>query len=63
MAKKQVLVLSCDKCGKEGNDTSQYMHVTVGKIPDLNSKGKIQIVSTKDLCLGCLGAPGVNVEP
>lgn len=63
MAKKQVLVLVCDKCGKDGTDPQQFRHVTVAEIPPLDSKGKMKVVSTKDLCLPCLGAPGVNVEP
>lgn len=63
MAKKSVMVVVCDKCGTDGTDVSKFRHVTVAEIPPLESKGKMKVVSTKDLCLKCIGAPGVNVEP
>lgn len=66
MAKKQVFIIVCDKCKTEGTDPKKFHHVVVSDIhdPNVKSTGKrAPILSEKDLCNGCLGAPGVNVEP
>lgn len=60
MAKKEVLVVQCDKCGFEEADTSKFLHVIVSEVhPDHKKKG--QVLTARDLCLeSCVGAPGVN---
>jgi hypothetical protein len=64
MAKVQVLVIKCDKCGTESTDSTNYYHVTVSTIAPLDDKkARAQGISVKDLCKACVGAPGVNVEP
>lgn len=64
MAKKQVLMVECDKCKTTGEDPTKFLHVIVATIPPLDDKkAKSNVVSEKDLCLRCVGAPGVNVEP
>jgi hypothetical protein len=62
MAKHEVLVMTCDKCGTESDDVTKFRTVVVSKL----EKGKgnnLKMVqeSAKDLCIeSCLGAPGVN---
>jgi len=64
MAKKQVLMVECDKCHTSSNDPKDFFHVTVASIPPLDDKkAKSNVISSKDLCKSCVGAPGVNVEP
>jgi hypothetical protein len=64
VAKKSVLVIECDKCKTSSSDTKDFFHVTIQQIADLNDKkSKPTVVSVKDLCKSCIGAPGVNVEP
>lgn len=63
MAKKQVLMISCDNCGKDSANTQDFFHVTVQTIAPLDDKkAKATTVSVKDLCKACVGAPGINVQ-
>ena len=54
MARKEIIVMVCDKCGTEDTDTTRFRHVTVSQI---NTK---KPYSSRDLCEECLGMPGVN---
>ena len=61
MAKHEVTVYVCDKCGTEDNDPTKFQHVTVNAIMPSKKGLKYQQVSSRDLCVeSCLGAPGVN---
>jgi len=63
MATKEVLVVTCDKCGFEEADTTKFLHVTVSTIVPHSGKEKSKVLASKDLCLeSCVGAPGVNRE-
>jgi hypothetical protein len=62
MAKKSVLVVECDKCHRSNSDVTLFRHLVVSTIPPLDDKkAKAEVVVGKDLCLDCLGMPGVNV--
>lgn len=69
MATREVLVVQCDKCGFEDNDTTKFLHVVVSTIPPLvegkkTKDNRSKVLAAKDLCLAsCVGAPGVNREP
>jgi len=57
-------MVECDKCHTSSNNPKDFFHVTVSSIPPLDDKkAKSNVISSKDLCKSCLGAPGVNVEP
>lgn len=62
MAKQEVTVIKCDKCGTESTDISQFLHVQVTALV-LGKKGVVQHerLTSRDLCIeSCVGAPGVN---
>lgn len=61
MAKHEVIVVTCDKCGYEDQDLSKFVHVTVSPL----QQGKKELtygkpLSSRDLCESCVGLPGVN---
>lgn len=63
MARTEVLVVICDKCGKEDADVDNFFHVTVAPINrDTKSNKKMKPKSERDLCLECVGMPAVNRE-
>jgi len=63
MAKREITVVICDKCGFEEADPSKFLHVVVSTIVPHDSKEKVKILTARDLCLeSCVGAPGVNRE-
>lgn len=65
MAKVEVMIVKCDKCGTESGDESQFRHVAVSQISPIQkgkNKGQPNIEKEQDLCLSCLGGPGVNVK-
>jgi hypothetical protein len=63
MATKEILVVTCDKCGFEEADQTKFLHVVVSTIVPHDSKEKVKILTARDLCLeSCVGAPGVNRE-
>ena len=60
MAKVEVTVIKCDKCGFEESDTSKFLHVTVEEVV-IAGKKRPKPLSERDLCIeSCVGAPGVN---
>ena len=60
MAKHEVTIVACDKCGHEEKDEGQFYHVIVTGVKKLDKKGKVQIFTDRDLCESCVGMPGVN---
>lgn len=60
MAKHEVIMMVCDKCGTESKELSEFYHVTVTGCQPLDKKGKKMVHSDRDLCESCVGMPGVN---
>lgn len=55
MARKEIIVMVCDKCGFEDTDASKFRTVIIQTVAK-----KPKVESSRDLCEGCLGMPGVN---
>ena len=64
MAKHEVIVVTCDKCGYEDRDLTKFFHVTVSPLqPGKRAKAELihgKALSSRDLCESCVGLPGVN---
>lgn len=64
MAKQEITVIKCDKCGTESTDPSQFLHVQVTALVwGRGNKANLihQRLTSRDLCIeSCVGAPGVN---
>lgn len=62
MAKVEVTVIKCDKCGTEDTDPTKFLHVTVEEVVIAGRK-RPKPLSERDLCIEtCVGAPAVNRE-
>lgn len=59
MAKQEILIVTCDKCGFEESDTTKFRHVTISAVTP-GGRTTAPILSSRDLCESCLGLPGVN---
>lgn len=64
MAKVKVLMISCDKCGFEEQNTKLFRRVTVTEVLPLEAttKARPKVISERDLCESCIGLPSVNRE-
>lgn len=62
MAKVEITVIKCDRCGFESTDPTEFLHVQVSPIQ--TSKGRFiygKPITSRELCIeSCVGAPAVN---
>lgn len=63
--KTEAVIVTCDSCGTEGGNPDEFRHITVSTIDTIakgKNKGKPRKEQHVDLCLKCLGQPGILIS-